>query len=123
MQFRPSGPVLRTLPDLFRWRGAGGGTETWRSVARCYQGHERIVILTDEQAHPYRESRTVDARRIYTYNLAGYRPAHNEQGRDGSYVFGGLTDAGFQMMALIEAGEDASWPFDLQAPAEDRALA
>jgi hypothetical protein len=122
-QFRPSGPILRMLPDLFRWRGAGGGTETWRSVARCFRGHDRIVILTDEQAHPYRESWTVNARRIYTYNLAGYRPAHNEQGRDGSYVFGGLTDAGFQMMALIEAGEDASWPFVGQRSAEDQAPA
>lgn len=111
--FDPAGPLLRTLPSLFQWKGAGQGTQTWQSVAQCFSGQERVVILTDEQAHPANADpeRLVDAKRIYTYNLAGYRAAHNRQGANGSYVFGGLTDAGFEMMALIEAGEDAGWPF------------
>ena len=29
----------------------GGGTETEKAVRRHYGGHDRVVILTDEQAH------------------------------------------------------------------------
>jgi hypothetical protein len=110
-RFDPSGPLLRTLPSLFQWKGAGQGTQTWQSVAQCFSGQGRVVILTDEQAHPAGGSPEVEAKRVYTYNLAGYRTAHNQQGANGSYVFGGLTDVGFEMMVLIEAGEDAGWPF------------
>ncbi|GHJ45788.1 RNA-binding protein [Catellatospora sp. TT07R-123] len=92
----------------------GSGTETERAVRAHYAGHDRVVILTDEQAS-WHGSHDVAAAvpanvPVYTWNLAGYRLGHTAPvGR--RHTFGGLTDAAFSMIALIESGEASTWPF------------
>lgn len=88
--------------------GLGGGTATWQNVEANYRSHDRVIIVTDEQAHPGADHNVVPARiPVYTFNVAGYRyghaPSHNEAKR---YTFGGLTDAAFAAISALERGVD-----------------
>jgi hypothetical protein len=77
---------------------------------------DRYVIVTDEQAAsrcgrldpPAGVPGKVP---VYTWNLAGHRFGHAQSGVGNRHTFGGLTDAAFGMIALIEAGNDGQWPF------------
>ncbi|GGQ70354.1 TROVE domain-containing protein [Kitasatospora griseola] len=104
--------VLRVL-DRF---GNLGGTDTAGAVRRHYRDHDRVLIVTDEQAyggwasHPLE---SVPARiPVYTWNLAGYRAGHAPSGTAHRHTFGGLTDAAFRLVPLLEAGQDAAWPWE-----------
>lgn len=48
---------------------------------------------------------------LYGFNLGGYRPAAFDAGAPNRIELGGLTDATFRMIPLIEAGRRADWPF------------
>ncbi|MCW3820029.1 TROVE domain-containing protein [Micromonospora sp. DR5-3] len=92
----------------------GSGTATERAVREHYDGHDRVVILTDEQAH-WHSAADVTARvpadvPVYTWNLAGYRVGHAPTAGN-RHTFGGLSDAAFAMIPLIEAGSQQRWPF------------
>ncbi len=74
-----------------------------------------MVILTDEQAH-YDGAGSVDESvptsvPMYTFNLAGYRVGHAPSGTGTRHTFGGLTDACFRMLPLLERGRNADWPW------------
>jgi hypothetical protein len=88
-----------------------GGTNTFTALTRHYAGHDRIVIITDEQAHDA-GSHTLPDVPIYTWNLGGYRPAHTAQGERNRYAFGGLNDAAFRMVPIIESTKDGRWPWE-----------
>ncbi|BCJ57574.1 TROVE domain-containing protein [Micromonospora endophytica] len=92
----------------------GGGTRTEQAVRDHYDGHDRLVILTDEQAHWHGEAdvtAAVPARvPVYTWNLAGYRVGHMPT-EGNRHTFGGLSDAAFAMIPLIEVGSRDQWPF------------
>jgi hypothetical protein len=47
---------------------------------------------------------------VYTWNLAGYRLGHTAAGAN-RHSFGGLTDAGFRMIPLLESGAQGTWPW------------
>jgi hypothetical protein len=107
------------LRSLQRWTDGGfflgGGTETEKAVRTHYRRHDRVVILTDEQAYAHNAGHVAGSvpvdKPVYTFNLAGYRAGHAPSGSGTRHTFGGLTDAGFAMIPLIEAGENANWPF------------
>lgn len=116
---RPPGGSL--LSDVRRWKDGGwflgGGTDTPAALRATFQGHDRVVITTDEQAGS-RDS--VDGAipaqvPMYTWNLAGYRPGHAPSGGRGRHTFGGLTDQAFRMIPLLEAGVDGAWPWQQQS--------
>ena len=93
-----------------------GGTNTGRALRESYQGEDRVVILTDEQASVFygediKVIRPQGAKRLYTWNLAGYDIAQTEQGKDNCFVFGGLSDGAFTGIDLIESTGLQSWPF------------
>jgi hypothetical protein len=105
------------LRSIERWKSGGfflgGGTDTAGALRKHYAGHDRVVIVTDEQAGS--DGREVSAsmpadRPLYTWNLAGYERGHALSSRN-RWAFGGLTDQGFKMIPLIEAGRDGAWPF------------
>jgi hypothetical protein len=113
---RPGEPVLRAL-ERFRGGGwfLGGGTETAAALRKHVRGHDRVVVLTDEQAY-FDPRGTVDAAvpervPMYTWNLAGYRAGHAPSGSGNRHTFGGLTDTAFRLIPLLEAGRDGDWPF------------
>lgn len=100
------GSILRLVEQMNHNRG---GTQTWHAVARHFDGHDRIIMLTDEQAQ---DSPMTDltGTPIYVYSLAGYKVGITSSGAD-NYTFGGLSDAGFRAIEAIEASKDAAWPF------------
>lgn len=104
------------LRAVDRWKDGGyflgGGTDTAGAARRHYAGHDRVVILTDEQSRDGDVGQALpSATPLYTWNLAGYRAGHSASGQANRHTFAGLTDQAFQMIALLEAGRNANWPF------------
>ncbi|WP_330332903.1 TROVE domain-containing protein [Streptomyces sp. NBC_00536] len=93
-----------------------GGTDTTEAVRKHYAGHDRVLIVTDEQAAYHHAGDPTEQVPpdvpVYTWNLAGYRVGHGPSGRANRHVFGGLTDAAFRMVSLLEDGRDARWPWE-----------
>lgn len=124
----PTESVLRYIERVERANGSvGHGTMTWQSVAKHYDGHDRVVIFTDEQTmdnagmprrgyygrndyHDSSHGLIKGIPVIHSFNLAGYSPAMMPSA-PGRYTFGGFTDATFVVMAALEAGTEAGWPF------------
>ncbi|MFE9094971.1 TROVE domain-containing protein [Streptomyces sp. NPDC007264] len=109
--FRKGESVLKILERF----GDLGGTDTTGAVRRHYRAHDRVLIVTDEQ---YAYNRHGDPTEqipshvpVYTWNLAGYRAGHGPSGKGNRHTFGGLTDAAFRMVPLLEAVRDADWPW------------
>lgn len=107
--------VLRSLE---KWKNGGwflgGGTATAAALRATFAGHDRVVVLTDEQAaHDGVEvTRSVpESVPMYTWNLAGYQLGHAPSGGRARHTFGGLTDQAFRMIPLLESGKDGGWPF------------
>ncbi|SHN47994.1 TROVE domain-containing protein [Cryptosporangium aurantiacum] len=101
--------VLRMLERF----GDLGGTNTASAVGKHYRKHDRVVIVTDEQVWGGRygaEPTSVVPPNVpvYTWNLAGYRYGHGPSGVANRHTFGGLSDAAFRMLPLLEA---STWPF------------
>ncbi|WDV50820.1 TROVE domain-containing protein [Streptomyces coeruleorubidus] len=111
VKFREGESVLKIL-DRF---GDLGGTDTTEAVRRHYRKHDRVLIVTDEQyTHHHRGDPTEQVPAdvpVYTWNLAGYRAGHGPSGTGNRHTFGGLSDAAFRMVPLIEASRDADWPW------------
>jgi hypothetical protein len=96
--------------------GSLGGTNTADAVRRHYRDHDRVVIVTDEQAwggwRGEEPTKAVPGRvPVYTFNLAGYQHGHGPSGVGNRHTFGGLTDQGFAAIPLLEARRDQHWPF------------
>jgi hypothetical protein len=116
--FRKDASVLLVTKDIVQSM-LHQGTNTWDALRTHLKDHDRVVILTDEQASYgsfiYNQTEInkllSDVKRLYTFNLAGYSAGQAQSGKKNSYTFGGLTDAGFSVIELLERGEDASWPF------------
>ncbi|WP_415954195.1 TROVE domain-containing protein [Streptomyces sp. KLOTTS4A1] len=115
VSFKPGESVLKIL-DRF---GNLGGTDTTAAVRRFYRGHDRVLIVTDEQytysAHGDPTAQVPADVPVYTWNLAGYRAGHGPSGTPHRHTFGGLTDAAFRMVPLLERGRDADWPWERAA--------
>ncbi len=92
----------------------GHGTRIAESIRATFAGHDRVFVISDMQTFPSTgEVTAAVARRVplYGFNLGGYRRTAYDAGSTNRHEFGGLTDATFQMIPLIEAGRDAAWPF------------
>jgi hypothetical protein len=93
-----------------------GGTDTRAAVNGNFKNHDRIVIITDEQYNGYGGDPVASVPAnvpVYTWNLGGYKVAQSESGSKKRHTFGGLTDKGFQMIPLIEAGQSQTWPWEV----------
>jgi TROVE domain-containing protein len=92
-----------------------GGTDTTGAVRAHYRGHDRVVIVTDEQTAYSRYGDPTEQIPthvpVYTWNLAGYPAGHGPSGAAHRHVFGGLTDAAFRLIPLLESNRDAQWPW------------
>jgi hypothetical protein len=106
------------LRSIERWKSGGyflgQGTDTAGALRKHYAAHDRVVLITDEQAgsDPRGVSASMPAGRpLYTWNLAGYETGHAPSGPN-RHTFGGLTDAAFRMVPLLEAGRNGAWPWE-----------
>ncbi|WP_432083072.1 TROVE domain-containing protein [Streptomyces sp. WAC 04229] len=112
VRFREGESVLKILERF----GDLGGTDTTDAVRRHYRKHDRVLIVTDEQyaysPHGEPTEQVPPHVPVYTWNLAGYRAGHGPSGRGNRHTFGGLSDAAFRMVPLLESARDADWPWD-----------
>lgn len=101
-----------------------GGTDTYGTLAKHYnKSYDRVIHLTDEQygssygwGYSSRSSRLpydlIDkATPVYTWNLAGYKAGNKAE--PNRYTLGGLTDASFRTIPLVEASKDEQWPWEV----------
>lgn len=91
----------------------GGGTYTWQCVQAAFNPakHDRIVVLTDEQSVRADQSFIPRSTPTYVWSLAGYRVSDIEVGPN-RFMLGGLSDAAFKIVPLLERGKDAGWPWE-----------
>jgi hypothetical protein len=104
------------------------GTNIWGAVRDHWDGHDRIVIFTDMQAHdsygrPHAYVRSFNdrpvgtlpaydaCRFIYAFDLAGYDRGGLDTTQPGRYQLAGFSDAAFRIMEAIERGARSDWPF------------
>ncbi|MGW4322890.1 TROVE domain-containing protein [Streptomyces sp. NPDC004684] len=111
VEFRRGESVLKVLERF----GDLGGTDTTEAVRRHYRGHDRVLIVTDEQYSAHRHgdptAQIPDRVPVYTWNLEGYRAGHGPSGAGNRHTFGGLSDSAFRMVSLLESARDADWPW------------
>jgi len=86
------------------------------ALRQLYDSHDRVVILTDEQASQAGYAEVGDALPahvpLYTWNLAGYEYGHASSGAGNRHTFGGLTDAAFSTIAQLESMQAGRWPWE-----------
>ena len=106
--------VIREVERFLERTGeVGHGTMIARSVRAAFNKHDRVFIISDMQTMDRDTTSAVPADvPLYGFNLGGYKhtalPAGSVAFR---HEFGGLTDATFRMVPLIEAGRRAAWPW------------
>lgn len=107
--------LLAQLDAFKRTYFFNGGTATHAAITQHYRNHDRVVVLTDEQANyhnSYNVFSVVPANRMcLTFNLAGYRVGHAESGSAYRVTIGGLTDQAFKLMPILEQRAAGQWPF------------
>lgn len=113
IKFRRGTSVLKIMEKFTNM----GGTRTAQTLRETYAGHDRVIIVTDEQAHYSGFGAVGDQLPqgvpLYTWNLAGYSSSHAPFGQDNRFIFGGgFSDAAFGMIKYIEEGRKAAWPWE-----------
>jgi hypothetical protein len=103
------GSILRAVDDM-RKQCKGGWTQTWETVDRWYKGHDRVIILTDEQTSDQPSKVVKSIPFLHIYNLNGYPSVSSDTSKPGRYRYGGFSDACFTLMATLEQ-YSADWPF------------
>ncbi|MGW2558603.1 TROVE domain-containing protein [Streptomyces sp. NPDC001514] len=119
------GSVLRLIEKFDRING----TDIPTAVKKHYDGHDRVVIVTDEQTRPgwlpsnchghwggMPETRIDDLIPmhvpVYMWNMAGYKAGAMPTGGGNRHAMGGLTDSAFATIPLLDAGRNAQWPWE-----------
>lgn len=105
--------------EAFDRKATGGGTETTKALKSTWAGHDRVIIITDEQTFgPNRGDwqgnvgdQVPEHVPVYAFNMVGYAPAMLDTSAT-RHQLGGLTDHTFSMIPLIEAGQRAQWPWE-----------
>lgn len=119
VSFKKGSSVLKTLAQFRNL----GGTDTFKTLSKFYHtGYDRVVIITDEQftmgdtspGFYGRQNADIIAQNtpLYVWNLGGYATGQQDNSKPNRYTFGGLSDQSFKLIPLIEAGKDASWPWE-----------
>lgn len=118
---RKGASVIREV-DAFcnRIGEVGHGTDIAGSIRATFRQHDRVFVISDMQTFAGYGGATVTNSvprdvPLYGVNLGGYQPAAFDAGSPNRIEFGGLSDAMFKVVPLVEAGRDANWPWLEQA--------
>jgi hypothetical protein len=112
-QVVPLGPGDSLLRLIERFHDLGG-TYIQRATREHYRGHDRVVIITDDQAHDGDPGAVIPPGvPLYLFNLIGYRHGSAAAGPNRVMLGGGLTDAAFRLIPLLEAGRSGVWPWQV----------
>jgi hypothetical protein len=111
--------VIREVDAFVKRVGeVGHGTRIADSIkATLRTDHARVFVFSDMQTFAPQYG-TGEVTKVvpggvplYGFNLGGYVKTAFDAGSRNRYEFGGLTDATFRMIPLLEAGQRAEWPF------------
>lgn len=114
------GSVLRQVEKFTARIGeVGHGTEMGAAVQASYRGHDRVVIISDEQTFGNTwggdPASFVPADvPFYAFQLGGYAPSVVPDAPN-RHALGGLTDHSFRLIPLIEAGQSGRFPWEADA--------
>lgn len=132
----PHDSILRLTTEIGRLVKDADGTDTLGALARTYKGHDRVVILTDEQTGAH-AGRSWNGRRglhvfgtwddvsqikcpVLTWNLDGSAVGHTPSGWRNWHTYGGLNDAAFRTIRTVERRSRGGWPWENPVPVADR---
>lgn len=89
--------------------------------------HDRVIIITDEQSRPgYLPSNMSDyggeretsiddlipkSTPVYLWNMAGYSASILDASAPNRHCFGGLSDASFGLITMLEKNRSVTWPW------------
>ncbi len=118
------GSVLRLIEKF----GRIDGTDIPSAVRKHLDGHDRVVVVTDEQTRAgwlpsnmwghggARETRIDDLVPkhvpVYMWNMAGYKHGASPSGLGNRHTLGGLSDSAFRLLSVLEARTSARWPWE-----------
>lgn len=121
---KKSAAVLTEVERFSRRVGeVGHGTRMTEALRATYTSrHDRVVLVSDMQAFPGSRApawghsgvatdavpREVP---VYAFNLNGYAPTAVAAGELNRHEFGGLNDATFTLLDLVERQSAVGWPF------------
>jgi hypothetical protein len=121
--------VLKIVEEIERRNGeVGWGTETVNALRQFFdpKKHKRVFIFTDGQSfghsgYYYATGGSVSSFNfgnawVYAFDLAGYKVTDLPVGKDRKYQLGGLTDATFRLVPVLESFRDDSWPWTPSRP-------
>lgn len=108
--------VLKEVDRFVKRTGeVGHGTDIAGSLRRTWSGHDRVFLISDMQTMTGDVSSAVPSNvALYGFNLGGYKVGAVDAGKTNRLEFGGLTDATFKMVPLVEAGRNAAWPWQAE---------
>lgn len=115
LNFRSTSSTFHIVKNI----QAMGGTDTAGTIKKHYnESYTRVIVLTDEQygysygrvrGNPY--AVVNKSTPVFTWNLAGYESGNKAESN--RYTLGGLTDASFRTIPLVEASKDEQWPWEV----------
>jgi hypothetical protein len=103
------GSVLKTI-DWVKAHTKPEGTFLGKAVEKYYSGHDRVFLFTDGQFHDTLPKLNVP---YYTFILNGYRTTPIAAGQGKDHEIGGLSDATFKVLPLIEDQKAGRWPWEV----------
>lgn len=129
----PRGSSVLKVVDTFTPDGINY-TDIPRAVRDNFTSeYDRVVIVTDEQSKPghfrildrsgYSYGRPKETKiddlipasvPVYVWNMAGYSASILETGGTNRHAFGGLSDASFGLIGMLENRKNAPWPWKIQ---------
>lgn len=120
LNIKPGTSVLKIVSEVERRNGEiGYGTQTHDALRTHFnpKKHKRVFIFTDGQSfHGYYgdvSSFNFGKAFVYAFDLAGYKVTDLPTGKDRKYQLGGLTDATFKLIPLLENMGEGAWPWDV----------
>ena len=110
--------VLKEVERFTRRIGeVGHGTDLIGAVKRHFKGHDRVFVFSDMQimgGHWFGDTLDTSVPSnipVYAFNLAGYAQSAMPTKKN-RVELGGLTDATFKQIKLMEQGQAGTWPWE-----------
>lgn len=108
----PHDSILRTVSAM-ESHVVGGWTRTLESLAATYNGHDRVLIIGDEQTAGTAWNLVEHIKcPVLTWNLGGFATGHTPSHFGNWQTYGGLTDAAFNMLRIMDQRRNGGWPWE-----------